>query len=1232
MVGLTTFGESDTPFAEERERSYPPLPKPRGFEFIDEGAGPDEDVKVLSELRSTYKVAGGTDELTDEGSSRVIRPGTTKPYKSALDEVLRKYGSMQGFVAALEGGGEKKVAQAAPPSEAPAAPAARQSEGVLVTEGPQFDPEGVGYDYATAHAAGVYSATSGENRGHYGSVRESTPEERDRYNLPEESYLVLKGRKHETWDKAVEAENNRGFVIIKRGGRYWSVPRVEQQPRQTIGDVAASKDLPARLPIPDVFGVGDETFQPSVEFGAADQPFEEDASISRGVDFGAADQPFTEPEIGKLASAAGEVGRGAGEMLAAIPKAFAIAETKGKSTLAAAFDAIDRNEAPDMARVAMADWPAVELYRNRPGERQRLRADLGSVAADPRETALYETGQRFTDWVHETIKVNPEFSQRFWLGKVPHGFGSMLGFMVAGLATRGMGVGTLAGAAGTGAMAGAAYGFEDAINSGADLDAAYETSGLNALIGLSEGVPIMRILSRVDKGSGGMVRRAFSNAWKSGTEEAIQEASQQIGEALVASRLVGYDPERNLWRGSGEGAAVGFTNGALMAVLATVLGGRRAGRAPTPPEEPEAPQRVSEKAETPIPAEEVFGAVATPLDPTTIRQAMEEALEEPPSISEPAPAVDAAAAEAEPPKSPEQAEAGNYRKGHIRLHGLDISIETPKGQVRSGTDESGKPWSVAMPAHYGYIRRSAGADGDQIDLYVGPNLDSPRVFVIDQLDPKTRAHDEHKVFLGFASDWQVSETYDKTFDDGSAGKRLGAITEMSIEEFRDWIRSPRETKKPVAPPKTSNIGVAISVTPKRQRKIVAATRKQLIKEGWPAERIGLEKSGKTWLLSLKNTTEAELLHARTVLETEEHAYQQRSAKAAERARKRAWKGPMDLVTFVRSQGGVQDPGGDLAANDVTNAARRGVEFAGGEVFLGRLVNPEGIYPDEMALRAWEAGYYYDQAERPDMNDFISDLIDTHAGSVRKFTQADEDAIAMLDAEARGQEAVEQGYDITEAPAQEVVEAIERQPETREEIEQAFDLAYYEVEERLAIESEGELADVESRTGEAEDIEAPPFEPVGEVARAPGEGEEGALPGRTVAAPVPAAGEEAQGGVPARATEETGRGEAVIRSWEMSAKQLRELADSQRKYEDEALVRALGEEGAKRFRQLERAANGSPPNRADAAIEDLRKIENSLTPEQERLIYGYGESGHNAETLKATPRVPAPSLSAAHSAW
>lgn len=162
---------------------------------------------------------------------------------------------------------------------------------------------------------------------------------------------------------------------------------------------------------------------------------------------------------------------------------------------------------------------------------------------------------------------------------------------------------------------------------------------------------------------------------------------------------------------------------------------------------------------------------------------------------EPTP-VDKAAAQAEEP-TPAQAEAGNYQKGHADVGGLKVSIETPRGGTRSGVGPDGKPWSVTMPDHYGYIRRTMGADGDHVDVTLGPQAheaDQHEAFVIDQKDPATGKFDEHKAFLGYDSPMAAIKAYDASFSDGSGPARRGAITPMSFEDFKTWAREGDTTK------------------------------------------------------------------------------------------------------------------------------------------------------------------------------------------------------------------------------------------------------------------------------------------------------------------------------------------------------------------------------------------------------------------------------------------------------
>lgn len=149
--------------------------------------------------------------------------------------------------------------------------------------------------------------------------------------------------------------------------------------------------------------------------------------------------------------------------------------------------------------------------------------------------------------------------------------------------------------------------------------------------------------------------------------------------------------------------------------------------------------------------------------------------------------VDEAGKQARQP-SQAQAEAGNYRHGHVtNLLGMDVAIETPLGAARTGTGKDGKPWSVDMPAHYGRIKGTVGADGEEMDIYIGPEPSPTKpVYIVDQIDPETGKFDEHKVIVGVNNETEAEELYLSGFSDNAA-KRLGAITEMSLPQFHAWL-------------------------------------------------------------------------------------------------------------------------------------------------------------------------------------------------------------------------------------------------------------------------------------------------------------------------------------------------------------------------------------------------------------------------------------------------------------
>lgn len=137
-----------------------------------------------------------------------------------------------------------------------------------------------------------------------------------------------------------------------------------------------------------------------------------------------------------------------------------------------------------------------------------------------------------------------------------------------------------------------------------------------------------------------------------------------------------------------------------------------------------------------------------------------------------------------------QIEAGNYKKGHITVQGLDITIENPKGSTRSGTRRDGSTWSNTMGSHYGYIKRTEGADGEQVDVYVGPSPESEAVFIIDQVKPDG-TYDEHKVMIGYVDQAAAEAGYLENYD---KGWKLGPVTPMSIAGFKEWLASGDTTK------------------------------------------------------------------------------------------------------------------------------------------------------------------------------------------------------------------------------------------------------------------------------------------------------------------------------------------------------------------------------------------------------------------------------------------------------
>ena len=95
----------------------------------------------------------------------------------------------------------------------------------MATKNKKFNPAGEGFDMDSALGHGMER----DDTGHMGSVVPTSLKQMQDLGLPQDSYMILKGAKHPTFPLAVDAELKRGFKVIQRGDRFFSVPKDFQE-------------------------------------------------------------------------------------------------------------------------------------------------------------------------------------------------------------------------------------------------------------------------------------------------------------------------------------------------------------------------------------------------------------------------------------------------------------------------------------------------------------------------------------------------------------------------------------------------------------------------------------------------------------------------------------------------------------------------------------------------------------------------------------------------------------------------------------------------------------------------------------------------------------------------------------------------------------------------------------------------------------------------------------------
>jgi ATP-dependent protease ClpP protease subunit len=129
-----------------------------------------------------------------------------------------------------------------------------------------------------------------------------------------------------------------------------------------------------------------------------------------------------------------------------------------------------------------------------------------------------------------------------------------------------------------------------------------------------------------------------------------------------------------------------------------------------------------------------------------------------------------------------------------KIKGFQIVVENIIGSIRKGVDENGVEWSTEMKNTYGYFEGTIGSDGDEVDVFLGPSVDSNfNVYIINQ-DNKDGSFDEHKVMFGFKDLESARKAYYNNYEDG--WDQLRNIVTMSLSNFKNWLVNKDETIHP----------------------------------------------------------------------------------------------------------------------------------------------------------------------------------------------------------------------------------------------------------------------------------------------------------------------------------------------------------------------------------------------------------------------------------------------------
>jgi hypothetical protein len=123
-------------------------------------------------------------------------------------------------------------------------------------------------------------------------------------------------------------------------------------------------------------------------------------------------------------------------------------------------------------------------------------------------------------------------------------------------------------------------------------------------------------------------------------------------------------------------------------------------------------------------------------------------------------------------------------EGKTDFQGLPIAIEHTAGSIRRGVDKDGHPWKTIFRYAYGYIEGTKGADGEGLDVFLGPNVNADMAFVVHQKKPESGKYDEDKVMLGFDEEDEAKQAYLDHYDNP---KFFDSIHPVTMDKLRELV-------------------------------------------------------------------------------------------------------------------------------------------------------------------------------------------------------------------------------------------------------------------------------------------------------------------------------------------------------------------------------------------------------------------------------------------------------------